>query len=213
MAESLPWGTGQRLLSPVHDWAAGVLSRIRMDGTFNQARPLSYLVGIRSFASYDFSKATDRWPLVLMFHMFASLFDRSYASSVVNSALALFFIPFFRLKTEPHEWISFVAGQPLGYKGSWPLFALSHHFIMWWCAEQVWPGRVFRDYAILGDDVVIGCPKVATKYREALEEIQVSISLPKSLVSDRGCLEFAKRVDSARPLKPSISFAFLPSYV
>ncbi|WJZ97197.1 hypothetical protein VitviT2T_015821 [Vitis vinifera] len=52
------------------------------------------------------------------------LFDRSFASSVVNSALAwnIFEIPFVKRK---FSHISFVAGQPLGYYASWPLFALS----------------------------------------------------------------------------------------
>ncbi|KAK9081130.1 hypothetical protein Scep_030985 [Stephania cephalantha] len=52
------------------------------------------------------------------------LFDRPFASSVVNSALAwnIFEIPFVKRK---FYHISFVAGQPLGYYASWPLFALS----------------------------------------------------------------------------------------
>jgi hypothetical protein len=41
--------------------------------------------------------------------------------------------------------VSFVAGQPLGYYASWPLFALSHHILIWWCAEQVYPFKHFKD--------------------------------------------------------------------
>ena len=55
----------------------------------------------------------------------------------------------------------FVAGQPLGYYGSWPLFAFSHHLLVWWAAEQVRPGVRFDRYAVLGDDVLITDPLVA----------------------------------------------------
>jgi len=40
----------------------------------------------------------------------------------------------------------FVAGQPLGDYSSWPLFALSHHLLVWICAEEVYPGSRFIDY-------------------------------------------------------------------
>lgn len=47
-------------------------------------------------------------------------------------------------------------------------FHLGHcsHFrtLVWFCAEQVYPGRVFRRYALLGDDIGIGDRKVAEVY-------------------------------------------------
>ena len=65
---------------------------------------------------------------------------------MVNSALAtnIFLVPFVKNK---RSTVSFVAGQPLGYYSSWPLFALTHHLLVWFCAEQVYPGKVFSDYA------------------------------------------------------------------
>lgn len=39
--------------------------------------------------------------------------------------------------------VSFVAGQPLGYYSSWPLFALSHHMVVWYAAEHVYPSSFF----------------------------------------------------------------------
>ncbi|KAF9589105.1 hypothetical protein IFM89_019155 [Coptis chinensis] len=79
------------------------------------------------------------------------------------------------------------------YYSSWPLFALSHHFLVWYCAELVYPGREFRRYAVLGDDVVIADPLVAKRNEEALGEFQVEISRQKSLISSTGSFEFAKR--------------------
>lgn len=68
-----------------------------MDGTFDQLRPLDLLAGYQGAChSVDFQAATDRWPLFLLFDLFATLFDRSLASAVVNSALAFnsFLVPF-----------------------------------------------------------------------------------------------------------------------
>lgn len=96
------------------------------------------------------------------------LFDRSFASAVVNSALAtqVFDIGFKGRKLGVHHraMICFTTGQPLGTYSSWNLFTLSHHILMWYCAEQVHPGQRFQKYAILGDDVVITDPDVATEY-------------------------------------------------
>jgi len=112
-----------------------------------------------------------------------SMFGRSFASSVVNSALAtlIFDLAFVRKRTS----VSFVAGQPLGYYSSWPLFALSHHKVVWIAAEHVYPGSVFKNYAVprSGDDVVIADPVVKAFYIQLLTDPRsgVSISVGKSL--------------------------------
>lgn len=108
--------------------------------TFNQTQPFDRLVGSRHSFSFDLKSATDRWPLVFLFEVVQYLFDRYFASSVVNSAFAcnIFEVPFVKLKRRFSQ-VCFVAGQPLGYHGSWPTFALSHHILVWWCAKQVHP--------------------------------------------------------------------------
>lgn len=134
-----------------------------MDGTFRQDRPLDRLRGEQHCYSFDLKSATDRWPLLLLFEVVQYCFGRAFASSVVNSALALnvFEVPWVRRRNSS---VSFVAGQPLGYLSSLPLFALSHHVLVWHCAQQVNPGRYFDRYAILGDDIVIADQKVASLY-------------------------------------------------
>jgi hypothetical protein len=58
----------------------------------------------------------------------------------------------------------------------------------------VYPGRRFLDYALLGDDIIIADKKVADVYHEVVTKgLGVAISPQKSLVSDTGCAEFAKR--------------------
>ncbi|KAI5638313.1 hypothetical protein M9H77_00012 [Catharanthus roseus] len=87
----------------------------------------------------------------------------------------------------------FATGQSLGFLSSWPLFALCYHFVLWYCADKVYLSRVFGKYALLGDDIVIADPRVADVYQSVINALGVTISLPKSLISDIGGSEFAKR--------------------
>lgn len=93
------------------------------------------------------------------------------------------------------SFLCFTAGQPLGYYGSWALFALSHHYVVWLAARRACPNRVkpFSAYALLGDDIVIADKEVAHHYQVILDALGVSISAQKSLVSYLGALEFAKQ--------------------
>lgn len=86
--------------------------------------------------------------------------------------------------------VQFNTGQPLGLYSSWPVFALSHHILIWLAAEQVYPQvPIFSNYAVLGDDVVIADENVAIRYKELLGDLGVSISFAKSLVSHSGAAE------------------------
>lgn len=67
----------------------------------------------------------------------------------------------------------FYRTQPLGYLSSWPLFALSHHFVVWYCADKVYPGNKFCKYALLGDDIVIGDAAVADVYKDVINRLGV----------------------------------------
>ncbi|KAI3664517.1 hypothetical protein L1987_88643 [Smallanthus sonchifolius] len=146
----------------------------------------------------DFSITTTRkeefsltqWPIVFLERVVSKLFDQDF-SEAVSFLLSggEFDVPWV---TTPGSTVRFLSGYPLGYLGAWPLFALSHHLILWWCAELVYPGRVFTNYAVLGDDVVIADENVATRYKESLDLLQVVISKEKSLISRSGSAEFAK---------------------
>jgi len=50
----------------------------------------------------------------------------------------------------------------------------------------------FRDYALLGDDIVICNKQVAKRYLKLMEKLGVEVNLTKSLISSHA-LEFAKR--------------------
>jgi len=105
--------------------------------------------------------------------------------------------------------LRYAVGQPMGALSSWAMLALTHHFIVQWAAIRagvipayslavVQSGGVegkywFKDYAVLGDDIVIANGRVAREYLFIMSSIGVEIGLAKSLVSRNGSLEFAKR--------------------
>lgn len=64
---------------------------------------------------------------------------------------------------------------------------------MWVAAERVYTDRLFKSYAILGDDVVITDSKVAEESRQILSDLESQISTSKSLISKSGAFDFAKR--------------------
>lgn len=131
----------QRLLYPVHSWAMSVLSSIPMDGTFNQVAPLLHLRSKRKdiVSSFDLKSATDRFPLSVIYTTFEMIWGSVFASAVVNSALGLNTFLVGKPLTSKLSELAFVCGQPLGFYGSWSLFALSHHYIVWLAA---WKGEL-----------------------------------------------------------------------
>jgi len=72
-----------------------------------------------------------------------------------------------------------VAGQPLGYLSSWPLFALTHHIYIDMAVCRT--GEKFTKYAVLGDDVVIADQEVARVYEQSLDQCWVPIFFSKIL--------------------------------
>ncbi|WVZ26856.1 hypothetical protein V8G54_000196 (mitochondrion) [Vigna mungo] len=71
--------------------------------------------------------------------------------------------------------VFFRVGQPLGFLSSWPLFTLTHHLVMFYCEEKVYPGQRLTRYAILGDDVCIADENVASLYRQTVNDLGLAI--------------------------------------
>lgn len=75
------------------------------------------------------------------------------------------------------------------------MLAITHHFIVQVAAWRAgFPkDSLFKDYAVLGDDLVIGNTLVKDQYLLILEELGVTCGLHKSILSPLGKgLEFAK---------------------
>lgn len=95
------------------------------------------------------------------------LFDRPFASSVVNSALAW---NIFEIPKERGSSIIFLLW--LDNRLDTTLLGLYlhclHHMVVWWAAEQARPGELLDKYAVLGDDIVITDPAVVEVDSSAL---------------------------------------------
>nr|CAD1835872.1 unnamed protein product [Ananas comosus var. bracteatus] len=132
------------LIQPAHDWCMSVLRLIPMDGR----SVTTGLKGRSSLFSFDLSSATDRFPLAVQGLIIEAKFNRLTAFAWVACGLGT---NVFSCQTSrdsrrlgSSRLIRFATGQPLGFLSSWPLFALCHHFIVWYCAEKVYPHRVFK---------------------------------------------------------------------
>lgn len=207
----------QWLLHPLHEALFQLLRMIPTDGTHDQLKPIHRLLRRRPngpFYSFDLSAATDRIPLSLQKALLSPILtswgaeawgcllvgrpyvichkDAGLHPDVSREAQGL--------TLSGNLWsVTYGAGQPMGAYSSWAMLAFVHHAIVQWAALRagvISPGSGywFQDYAVLGDDVVIGNSKVATEYQYLMGAIDVPIGDHKSVYSPRGlALEFAKR--------------------
>jgi hypothetical protein len=106
-------------------------------------------------------------------------------------------------------------GQPLGLLSSFPSFALWHHDIIQFAANYKRfhsgkPLKFFKNYRLLGDDVVIYDKEVAQRYQILMRTIGISINMAKSVIGnkDSNQIEFAKRLalrgQEMSSIKPNI---------
>lgn len=85
--------------------------------------------------------------------------------------------------------------------------ALSHHVLVAWAAAEVYPGNLFLDYSILGDDIAIWDEAVARVYLSRLQLLGVEVSSHKSF-AEVGLAEFAKSYyhygKDLKPISPDL---------
>jgi hypothetical protein len=199
----------QWLLKPLHDLIFNqILLNVPQDGTFDQMKPIHGLLKSNPsyLASLDLSAATDRLPIWiqqdLLGFMTGKVFAQYWKEFLVNRDYSLK-VPSSDYGRETYgdlfefAKVRYAVGQPMGALSSWAMLALTHHFIVQFCAwrcNAVLDNQWFKNYAVLGDDIVIADPKVAKHYLQTMKILGVGIGLHKSLISKRGiALEFAKR--------------------
>jgi len=187
----------QAALDPLHQTLGHFLRHISMDGTYNQDAQVARVQAEtkRSEAevySFDLSAATDRFPLEFQKSVLAVLLGNENVAKAWGDLLVSrkYWSPDGQART-------YAAGQPMGAKSSFPMFALAHHVIIQIAAQQAGLKGEFKDYAIIGDDMTIWNTKVASEYQTIMGTLGVSINLSKSWVHSAGSLpvaELAKRL-------------------
>lgn len=188
----------QNLLSPLHEVLFKILGSIPQDGTFNQLAPLRRMMDYTEAFSLDLTAATDRLPLVIQKALLSELFkDNQLAQSWANLLTQIEY-SLRNPKYDANMIVKYSVGQPMGALSSWAMLAFTHHFLVQvsaWRAGVVPQGKWFRDYAILGDDLVIFNRIVALGYIKVIRNIGMEIGLHKSVLSRASVtLEFAKRI-------------------
>jgi len=200
-----PWT--QLVLRPLHRALFKLLSKhSSIDGTFDQLKPLRRIQGSnKPLYSMDLSSATDRLPIAIQTPLIVNLLGltveegNAWQRLLIDRAYMLPFNDrFSKSISTPNNRINsihYAVGQPMGALSSWAMLALTHHLIVQFAARSITKGLyLFRDYAILGDDIVIFNTEVATNYQIVLDRLGMEIQLAKSILSPKGLgMEFAKR--------------------
>jgi len=185
----------QWALKPLHLYLFAILKMIPQDGTFDQMSPIQGLLhysrlGIPSY-SFDLSNATDRLPAAVQQQILTILISRLGAKAW---RCLLTYRQYFHPRVGS---IKYAVGQPIGALSSWAILALTHHVIVQLAAYRSgWRGW-FPLYALLGDDIVILREDVSREYLSLMRYLGVPINMSKTISSQNGLIEFAKRVVSS----------------
>lgn len=183
----------QSALKPLHDSLNEILKRIKSDCTFNQGKFLTLLADKPIYYSIDLTAATDRMPLSLQKAVLTFIIGEQKAQAWADTLVKLGF------NTKSIQGLVYAAGQPMGAYSSWPTMALTHHILVQVAflrtiPTDIWPKlrSSFKNYALLGDDLVIADHKVADSYFQLLKQLDMDYSPEKTHVS-KTTYEFAKR--------------------
>jgi hypothetical protein len=177
----------QILLKPIHDEMLKKLKNFTQDRTFTQDPINNWgkAMGNR-FWSLDLSSATDRFPISLQEKLLGVMINDTTKASLWKQILID------RDYKLPNGSLTrYSVGQPMGAYSSWTAFTLTHHLVVAWAA-YLCNHKDFKDYILLGDDIVIRNDKIAQKYITVMTRLGVDISMSKTHVS-KNTYEFAKR--------------------
>lgn len=191
----------QSLLKPLHEGLFDLVRAIPNDGTFNQEESVHRSAKKSSISgcaySFDLSSATDRLPILLQ----SAILDRILPWKIGDDWSSLlvereYSIPKGASKYSIAETsLKYAVGQPMGALSSWAMLALTHHYLLQFCASKAqktlgW----YENYEILGDDLVIFDHDVAKEYLLLMKDLGLEINLSKSISSpSKAVFEFAKR--------------------
>jgi hypothetical protein len=212
-----PLRVHQMALSKLGNFLFSVLRGLPWDCTFAQERGVRFvsdtLQSGKTVFCHDLSDATNNFPLdysIMMLQAIGEilpLHDREWlmrhTELFTMVARGKWLAPAEMQDNSDHNlrnsrYIHWTVGQPLGLYPSFPLFALSHGFIIRSIEYRLGTSDTFR---VLGDDVVINNSEVSERYLWVLKTLGVPRSEEKSLISDV-LGEFAGKVISKKgPLR------------
>jgi hypothetical protein len=181
----------QLAFEPISKYLFDVLRSIPQDRTFTQNPVIMDKREGERYHSLDLSSATDRFPIDLQVDLLNAIernsprpfrgIGNAWKAVMVNE-------PFL---TPEGDLLYYKVGQPMGARSSWAAFTLSHHCVVQYAA-YVCNRYPFKEYILLGDDIVIYDDMVAEQYMAIISNLGVDCSPAKSHTSFH-TYEFAKR--------------------
>jgi len=178
----------QTVLYPLHQYLFRAIKKIPQDCTFNQGSFIEKLKPNKGqmFWSVDLTAATDRFPIEVIEKLIAARLTDNYAKHWRNIMVGY---PYW---TKEKGYITYSVGNPMGAYSSWNSFALTHHYIVYYCCRTLGINWKKCPYVLLGDDIVINDDKVAKLYMNVMNLLGVKFSSTKTYTSPFS-YEFAMR--------------------
>jgi hypothetical protein len=176
----------QTALLPLHEYLFRVLKKIPQDCTVGQDTGPVKILGKGKYHSFDLVNATDRFPISVIEQVLRGLLPSPYVDAWKTVMVGF---PFDYQGSK----INYSVGNPMGFYSSWASFAVTHHYVVYYCCRQLGKSWKQVPYVLLGDDIVIADQEVASLYKEVIQDLGVDFSAPKSYISNR-MFEFAKRI-------------------
>jgi hypothetical protein len=174
----------QTCLFNLHKATIAMLGKIDKDVTIGQdIAPFG--VESERYHSFDLTAATDRIPVEIYEGLYQAWKGTRWTQEWKNLMINYDF-------DYAGNKVKYSTGQPKGIYSSWTSLALGHHLIVQYSALKVGKPN-FKDYRLLGDDIVIRDDRVALSYTQVMTSLGVEISPTKTLVSE-DTFEFAKRL-------------------
>jgi len=171
-------------------------------------RGIKYLMSLNStggkwYSSTDITSATDTIPVHLIRRILYVIVKSHVVDNphqFVDDVLSILVDRSFYFRGKQYRYGT---GQPMGAYASFPLLALCNHVLVQLAAHTVFSRnlrkgskrkfRFFRNYAVVGDDVVIVGKDVAHEYELLLTLLKIPVNRDKSLYG-YGTFEFCKRI-------------------
>jgi len=176
----------QLALEPLHHYLANVLKKINQDCTFDQSNFKKSLRSAKIYYSVDLSAATDRFPITGIEKLLRAQLPQSYVTAWKYLMVGIPFDYMGRL-------IYYSTGNPMGAYSSFNSFALTHHYLIYYCCRVLGKDWKSLPYALLGDDIVIGDKDVGEMYMGLLSQLGLDYS-PSKTHKSLHFFEFAKRM-------------------
>lgn len=205
-----PYRVHQVVLEPLKAYLMRKLRSFTSDCTHDQEAGQEWcqakLKEGRTVHAVDLSDATNNIPLESQVQ--ALLLDLDIHDKTTTDLLSYFIEVSRDLWTMPKDLgeIRWNRGQPMGLGPSFGSFAHWHNLVL----RECWEGsgsEYARDdvFRIVGDDVVIACDKVHSRYREMLAHLDIPVSESKCISSNK-CTEFVGRVITATDTFPTVKW-------